>query len=71
MVESDKNYDVLCKSHKGRLFIASFGKHCRRIKKTHVQSLDWEGEFIILIILIIGMLSTKICLKFWVRQPRF
>ena len=79
MVESDKNYDVLCKSHKGRLFIVSFAKHCEsndnsfeeKIEmKPHLQSLDSEGEFIILIILIIRMLSTKICLEFWATQPR-
>ena len=66
MVESDKNYDVLCKSRTVRLFIVSFGKHCRsndnnfegKIEiKPHFQSLYSEGEFITLIIFI-RMLST-------------
>ena len=67
MVESEKNYIVRAYS----------GKHCRSDDnsfyrkigiKRHLQSLDLQGQLIILIFLCNRMLSTKICYEFWIQQ---
>ena len=38
--------------------------------KPHLKPQDLQGELIILIFLLNGMLRTKICSEFWVRQQR-
>ena len=54
-------------------------KHCRSDDnslgekiwiKPHLKPQDLQGELIILIFLLNGMLRTKICSEFWVRQQR-
>ena len=54
-------------------------KHCRTHDnslgeklwiKPHLKPQDLQGELIILIFLLNGMLRTKICSEFWIRQQR-
>ena len=65
MVESDKNWDVSCKSRTVCLFDDNDFVEKKGIKP-HLQPLDLQGELIILSILFDRMLSNKICFEFWV-----
>ena len=71
MVESEKNYVdrayllfhlVSIVEAMKKVFIGKIGI------KLHLQSLDLQGELIILIFLCNRMLSTKICYEFWIQQ---